>query len=226
MVVRSTSSSTGDKRAGAFRASTGHDSTISAPTSTSQRPDNLVRSQNRFRFNLRSFHLEDESFARRERPSGTNNANGSRHQYQTAAEIFGTSNNSLHSVDESSFEATKTKTGIVDGNEVCFEWRENVTTSRPTTPRKERISRQYEHYHLDRSPWEVRIRIHMIQKSLSEVTLLYLLSFLALNLIFAGIFYLHPDTCCDDPDLTYAQVLDFTIQTRSVLCAAKSGAMG
>ena len=225
MVIQSNNKqSTGSKRAGgAFRASTGHDSlTVPSAAATGHQfelPDNLVRSKNRFRFNLRSFHLDDESFARRERPGdeyiSSNNNNNSGYHQRTAADIFGTSSHSLHSVDESSSSETyKTKMAIVDGNEVCFEWRENVTTDRPKLPRKERLRRKIQHFHMERSPWEARVRVHMIQKSLSEITLLYLLLFLILNLIFAGIFYAHPDKCCDDPDLTYAQVLDFTIQTR------------
>jgi len=49
------------------------------------------------------------------------------------------------------------------------------------------------------------------------LTLLYLVVFLAMNAVFAGLWYIEQDKCCDDPTMTYAQVFDFAIQTSSTI---------
>ena len=111
---------------------------------------------------------------------------------------------------------TTQQTAWVDGRNVHFELQENVT-QRPTSDKEARLKLSLINKNAPTSSAEIRWRSRMIQLSLIQVTVVYLVFFLVLNIAFAGIFYAHPDTCCDDPDLTFGEVFDFTVQTSTTI---------
>lgn len=176
-----------------------------------------ARKKNLFHWNLRSFHQHDESFRE-----------SKEHDYnQTAAEIFGAdgpssmSSSTLHeSISSTSsshgIAVIKKRTTRVDGKKLCFELRDDVT-QKPLTDRTDRLKRSLVHTNHVPSHWEMRLRLWMIQFTMTQVTVAYLFLFIAMNSLFAGLFYAHPDKCCDDSSMTYGQVFDFAIQTSTTI---------
>ena len=109
------------------------------------------------------------------------------------------------------------RTGIVDGKKVVFELRTDVT-QRPTTSRQERLNRSHQVINSNRSPWEVRMRLWLMHFSLLTISIVFLLSFIAMNLVFAALFYfLAEERCCDDDSLTFGQVFAFAVQTSTTI---------
>jgi inward rectifier potassium channel len=68
-----------------------------------------------------------------------------------------------------------------------------------------------------RSPLEARVRLWLMRVRLVTMTAIYLASFVALNVIFASLFYIDDGRCCDDSSLGFSQVFDFTIQTSTTI---------
>jgi len=52
---------------------------------------------------------------------------------------------------------------------------------------------------------------------LGELTLAFFASFIALNALFAGFFYLENQRCCGDPTHTYSHCFNFSVQTATTL---------
>jgi hypothetical protein len=111
---------------------------------------------------------------------------------------------------------SKTRIGMIDGQEVVFELQECVTR-KPTTSREEREKHQFQRLNVTGSPFEVRVRWWLMQYSLPSITILYFTAFLALNFIFAGLWSIQDGRCCDDESLTYTQIFDFAIQTSTTI---------
>jgi inward rectifier potassium channel len=106
--------------------------------------------------------------------------------------------------------------GIVDGQEVHFELRENVT-QKPATNRRARPQPSLVLKNVERSPLEARVRLWVMQVRLVTIAGFYLASFVALNAVFAGLFYIHDGRCCDESSLGFSQVFDFSIQTSTTI---------
>lgn len=62
-----------------------------------------------------------------------------------------------------------------------------------------------------------RIQRWLTQRDLPTLTMLHLAAFLALNTIYASIWYLEDGGCCSDHDMSFAQTFDFAVQTSSTI---------
>jgi len=108
------------------------------------------------------------------------------------------------------------RTGIVDGKKVVFELHTDVT-QKPETDRSERLIKQHMVMNSNRSSWEVRVRFWMMHFSVARLSWAFLGVFVAINAVFAGLFYIDQGHCCADSTLSYREVFDFTIQTSSTI---------
>lgn len=124
----------------------------------------------------------------------------------TASQIFAT-------VDPKNPEKRK---GIIDGMEVEFELKEDVT-QKPTTDRVERMEWKVHNVNNLKSSWEDRARMWLLSFSICTMSLYYLASFVLLNVVFAGLWYIEDGRCCDDPTLTFREVFDFAVQTSTTI---------
>ena len=110
------------------------------------------------------------------------------------------------------------RTGIVDGKKVVFELHSTgVTKSRPSIPRSERLRQEHEIVHSNASNWEIRLRFVLMQWTVSMLSIIYLVSFLVMNVLFAVLFWVSPDKCCGDPSYKFSHVFAFTIQTSTTI---------
>lgn len=137
---------------------------------------------------------------------------------QTAHEIFKTHIHGAQRRKEAVWAALHAplRTGVVDGRKVVFELLTNVT-ERPETSRKERLARRHFHKNADLSTWDVRMRLWLLGFRLPKITALFLTAFIAINALFAGLFYANPGKCCGDDDMTFAMVFAFTVQTSTTI---------
>eukprot|EP00980_Cylindrotheca_fusiformis_P004251 scaffold918_cov126-Cylindrotheca_fusiformis.AAC.30 len=114
----------------------------------------------------------------------------------------------------------KTQEVIIDDRTVIFELVKNVTKL-PTTDREERIQMQFDVKNVDTSKltcWQQhRLRRWLMQFEIGSLTLIYLAAFVAVNAIFAGLWYIEKEKCCEDPSMTFSQTFDFAIQTSSTI---------
>ncbi|KAL7547479.1 hypothetical protein ACHAWF_017133 [Thalassiosira exigua] len=108
------------------------------------------------------------------------------------------------------------RTGVVDGKKVVFELLTGVTR-RPDRSRDERLAVKHEVVNSDQSSWDVRVRFWLMRFKLVRLTWIFLLSFVLVNLLFAGFFYALDGHGCGDPDMTYANVFAFTVQTSTTI---------
>ena len=108
-------------------------------------------------------------------------------------------------------------TGVVDGKKIMFELRTDVT-QKPALSRKERLERSHIILNSDRSTWEVRGRLWLMQFRLSTLCAVFLVFFISMNLVFATLFYfLAEDRCCGNANLTFSEVFAFSIQTSTTI---------
>ncbi|CAB9507125.1 K channel, inward rectifier [Seminavis robusta] len=78
----------------------------------------------------------------------------------------------------------KTVTGKIDGDEVVFELREDVS-QKPTTDRTQRFDdRNFKSINNEPSRWDIR-----------------------------GLWFIEEDKCCGDPDMSFLEVFDYAVQT-------------
>eukprot|EP00977_Amphora_coffeiformis_P009057 scaffold2050_cov167-Amphora_coffeaeformis.AAC.11 len=109
------------------------------------------------------------------------------------------------------------RTGVVDGKKIVFELQTDVT-QKPVLSRKERLERSHVIVNANRSSWEVRGRLWLMQFGLTTLSSVYMLVFLSLNLVFATLFYfLAEDRCCGDSTMNFQQVFAFSIQTSTTI---------
>jgi len=136
------------------------------------------------------------------------------------------SNSMLHGAlkmakSENSMKPEETlRTAIVDGRKFTLLLMKNVT-QRPKVSRVERTKYDWKNINMDRSSsvkrCAVRVRRWLFKRDIPMLTLLYLAAFLAMNVVFAGLWYIEEGKCCNDPTMTYAQVFDFAVQTSSTI---------
>jgi len=105
-----------------------------------------------------------------------------------------------------------TITGIVDGHEATFELRENLNSK----PMK-RQTHTYQSENARGSSLEIRFRWYIMRYSVLQIIILYFVIFLAMNVLFAGLWSIQEGRCCDNPSLTFAQVFDFSVQTLATI---------
>jgi inward rectifier potassium channel len=108
------------------------------------------------------------------------------------------------------------RSGTVDGHELEFELVEAVN-EKPATSRLERTTRTTIDVNVTRSPILFRSRLYLMQLSSTMLSFLYLTAFVVMNLIFALLYYIPDGKCCDDPEMTYSQVFDFSVQTLATI---------
>lgn len=61
-----------------------------------------------------------------------------------------------------------------------------------------------------------RIQRWLTQKDIPTLTILHLSTFLAINAVFAGLWWIN-NGCCTDHNMTFAQTFDFAVQTSSTI---------
>jgi len=113
----------------------------------------------------------------------------------------------------------KTKTINIDGKDIQFELVRNLTT-KPERSRKDRKEIQFRHTNVDpKIKTSFGIKFQRYLMSFSGITLIsiYVVVFIITNLIFAGLWFIQEEKCCQDPDMTFAQIFDFSIQTSTTI---------
>ena len=158
------------------------------------------------------------------RLSGANEDDNKNHddsaQDVRAATILGPKKeaSSDHNDEQAKNDDGITRRAVIEGREVIFQLSQNIT-SNDGTKRTDRCqnNRTITVINSSRSRWEVRMRNAMIELGLAEVCVAYLSLFILMNTVFAALFYAHPDGCCDDPDMTFAEMFDFSVQTSSTI---------
>ena len=110
----------------------------------------------------------------------------------------------------------KKRRGYVYGREVEWELQQDVTQY-PKSDRKTRLQRRVKNINVNKSGFETRIRLWLMQFSIISISVLYFACFILLNLSYAVLWYIQKNKCCDDPDHTFAQVFDFAIQTSTTV---------
>jgi inward rectifier potassium channel len=108
------------------------------------------------------------------------------------------------------------RTGVVDGRRVIFELKEDVT-DRPKVLRKERLLRSHTVINGNKSPMETRVRFWLMRFTVSKLSVIYFAAFIAMNVIFAGFFYIDTNRCCGDVEFTFADTFNFAIQTSTTI---------
>jgi inward rectifier potassium channel len=106
--------------------------------------------------------------------------------------------------------------GEIDGNLVEFALRKNVT-NKPTKSRATRSGLKTTNVNISKSPWEIRWRLSILQFDMLTICVMHLAGFVLINVIFAGIWMIQDDGCCEDPTQTFAETFDFAIQTSSTV---------
>jgi inward rectifier potassium channel len=53
--------------------------------------------------------------------------------------------------------------------------------------------------------------------SVTSLSLIYFAAFISMNVVFAGYFYIDNQRCCGDPEMTYADNLNFALQTSTTI---------
>lgn len=105
-----------------------------------------------------------------------------------------------------------TISATVDGQEVVFELRENVTSRAETRPRI-----IIQSANVTGSSIEMRLRWWIMRYSLIQITILYFVIFIGMNFLFAGLWSIQEGRCCDNESLTFTQVFDFAVQTSATI---------
>jgi len=136
---------------------------------------------------------------------------------QTAFEIFKEPENGERPKDKLwRAHQAPMRIGVVDGKKVVFELRTDVSR-RPDTSRKERLELHYDIVNSNQSRWGIRLRFWLMHFHLGRLTWLFLLFFVLLNVVFAGFFYALDEHCCGDPEMTFANVFAFAVQTSTTI---------
>jgi Ion channel len=105
------------------------------------------------------------------------------------------------------------RTGVVDGRKVVFELRQNVT-QKPGTSRNERLKRNHIIANANRSPLETRLRLACMHLSVVQISIVYFITFIALNVFYATLFYLlDPEHSLGDSEADFADTFNFAVQT-------------
>jgi inward rectifier potassium channel len=109
---------------------------------------------------------------------------------------------------------------VIDDRTVTFELMKNVTQL-PKISREERSKFQVNNINVNRRHLlcgtEHRIRRWLMKFEIASLTLIYLSTFVAVNAVFAGLWYIDQERCCEDSTLTFSQVFDFAVQTSSTI---------
>ena len=108
------------------------------------------------------------------------------------------------------------RTGIVDGKKKVFELKSGIT-NKPETSRLDRVKRKHEIINANKSPIEVRLRLWLMHFTLSQLLLLFLGTFILVNVIFACLFWALEERCCGDPDMSFSDVFAFTVHTSTTI---------
>lgn len=122
--------------------------------------------------------------------------------------------------DEQSKPKRRSRTETVDGRKVTLALMRDVTQL-PETSRKERLASDWRNINVKKHSvfrrFEHELQQYLMQRSIPLLTVFYLIIFLFMNIFFAGFWYITEDKCCDDPDMTFAEIFDFSVQTSSTI---------
>lgn len=122
--------------------------------------------------------------------------------------------------DEKSKPKRRSRTETVDGRKVTLALMRDVTQL-PETSRKERLASDWRNINVKQHSvfrrLEHELQQYLMQRSIPLLTVFYLIIFLFMNIFFAGFWYITEDKCCDDPDMTFAEIFDFSVQTSSTI---------
>jgi inward rectifier potassium channel len=114
----------------------------------------------------------------------------------------------------------KRKVVCIDGTDVEFELVKSVTDF-PETSVNERPKIQFLNTNLRNNTAittiENQVKRVLMGYNWFTLTVLYLLVFVTMNAIFAGLLSIEQDRCCEDPEMTFAQLFDFAVQTSTTI---------
>lgn len=122
--------------------------------------------------------------------------------------------------DENSIEhpSERAKTVEIDGREVTFVLLDNVT-QRPKIGLKQRKKNSIINLNVSNSTsftrFGHRLQRWLTRQNIPTLTAIYLTAFLLMNLIYAALWYIEPEGCCEDPTMSFAEHFDFAVQTSS-----------
>jgi len=144
--------------------------------------------------------------------------------FRKTSEMDGfTGNNDTENQLQQFLTTKKTKTVIIDGQEVQYELVKDV--SRPPevlTETKDHSKIHFINTNVKREgtvkSLEDKCRRFLMSFGIFSLTLGYLIVFVAVNAIFAALWVIQSDSkCCADPAMTFAQNFDFAIQTSTTI---------
>lgn len=174
-------------------------------------------------WSLRSLHKIDtgaqhflQSYYDEESDSSGDDSDSDEMEDQTAYAIFKGKDENSNKGSLWSGLSAPLRTGIVDGKKKIFELLKDVT-QKPETPRSERLTRSREIVNSNQSNWEARSRFWLMHFSVAQLSVLYLATFIVMNVIFATFFYALEGHCCGDPELKYRDSFAFTVQTSTTI---------
>jgi Ion channel len=105
------------------------------------------------------------------------------------------------------------RTGVVDGRKVIFELRQNVN-QKPETSSKERLKRKHVIANAKTSSLETRLRLAFMHLNVIQISIVYFLTFVAMNVFYAALFYVvNPEHSVGDEEANFADVFNFAVQT-------------
>mmetsp|Transcript_7420 Transcript_7420/g.17769 ORF Transcript_7420/g.17769 Transcript_7420/m.17769 type:complete len:452 (-) Transcript_7420:283-1638(-) len=114
----------------------------------------------------------------------------------------------------------RSRTETVDGRKVTFALMKEVNQM-PEISRKERLQSDWRNINVDKSSAYQRmqheLQQYLMQQSIPLLTVYYLGFFLLQNAFFAAFWYSTEDKCCDDPNMTFAEIFNFAVQTSSTI---------
>lgn len=98
------------------------------------------------------------------------------------------------------------RTGMIDGRNVEFELVENLT-QKPSQTRNQRLQNaEIVMKNAVPSQWDSRTRWWLMKWGIPQITLIYFTIFLSLNFLFAALWSIQDEKCCDDETMKYSKV--------------------
>jgi len=114
--------------------------------------------------------------------------------------------------------AEKKRCVDIDGRKVIFTMVKDET-QRPKTSREERLKFEVtnKNVKLPGACQERKLRRFLMKFDIPALTVIYLVTFVAMNVCFAALWSIESDGCCEDGSMTFWQHFDFAVQTSSTI---------
>lgn len=114
----------------------------------------------------------------------------------------------------------RSRTEVIDGRRVTFILTKEVN-QKPKVLRSERVKTDWRNINVRKQTaferFEHELQQYLMQQSIPKLTFFYLCMFLFMNTCFASFWWITDEKCCGDPDMTFAEIFDFSVQTSSTI---------